>query len=220
MHALQFFIDGKWVGRVPPQRWPVINPATEELFAAIALGHAKDDRAAKTARKTFPAFASLPSRGADRPLQRIADGFDARLEELAETISREIGAPLQFARDAQMCAVGVSAGVFNLVNGDGPTVGYAIAPHPDIDKISFTGSTRAGVAVVQTAAPAVKRTTQELGGKSPNVFLADADFEKAVARGVARCFGNAGQAPATGGNGPLRPRGVSKGQGHGQRCLR
>ncbi len=88
---------------------------------------------------------------------------------------------------------GVPAGVFNLVNGDGPTVGAALASHPDIAMVSFTGSTRAGISVAQNAAPSVKRVAQELGGKSANVILADADFGNAVTRGVRECFSNSGQ---------------------------
>jgi aldehyde dehydrogenase (NAD+) len=87
----------------------------------------------------------------------------------------------------------VPAGVFNLVNGDGPTVGQRIASHPDVDMVSFTGSTRAGVLVAQAAAPTVKRVAQELGGKSPNILLPDTDFERSVTLGIARCFGNSGQ---------------------------
>ncbi len=88
---------------------------------------------------------------------------------------------------------GVPAGVFNLVNGDGPTVGEAMSAHPDIDMMSFTGSTRAGIAVAKAAADTVKRVTQELGGKSANIILEDADFAKAVSRGVAGCMVNSGQ---------------------------
>ena len=87
----------------------------------------------------------------------------------------------------------IPAGVFNLVSGDGPTVGAAISAHPDVDMVSFTGSTRAGVAVAQAAAPTVKRVTQELGGKSANIILGDADLEKAVKLGVQECFRNTGQ---------------------------
>ncbi|MBI1212228.1 MAG: aldehyde dehydrogenase family protein [Alphaproteobacteria bacterium] len=87
----------------------------------------------------------------------------------------------------------VPAGVFNLVNGDGPTVGQAIASHPGVDMVSFTGSTRGGIAVAKTAADTVKRVTQELGGKSANIILEDADLQKAVAGGVLNCFSNSGQ---------------------------
>jgi aldehyde dehydrogenase (NAD+) len=88
---------------------------------------------------------------------------------------------------------GVPAGVFNLINGDGPGVGSALSGHPDIAMVSFTGSTRAGVLVAQNAAPTVKRVAQELGGKSANILLDDTDFEKAVASGASDMFENTGQ---------------------------
>ncbi len=88
---------------------------------------------------------------------------------------------------------GVPAGVFNLVNGDGPGVGTALSGHPDIAMVSFTGSTRAGILVAQNAAPTVKRVAQEMGGKSANILLDDADFEKAVKKGAEECFENTGQ---------------------------
>ena len=90
-------------------------------------------------------------------------------------------------------AAGVPAGVFNLVNGDGPTVGAALSSHPDVDMVSFTGSTRAGIEVAKNAAPTVKRVAQELGGKSPNIILDDADLEKAVTHGVVSMMNNSGQ---------------------------
>tara|TARA_R110002073_G_scaffold63504_1_gene159108 strand:- start:4902 stop:6329 length:1428 start_codon:yes stop_codon:yes gene_type:complete len=92
-----------------------------------------------------------------------------------------------------MDEAGVPAGVFNLVNGDGPTVGTALSQHPDVSMMSFTGSTRAGSLVAQNAAPTVKRVTQELGGKSPNIVLDDADLEAAVTRGVMHMYQNTGQ---------------------------
>src|SRR5215469_16314642 len=88
---------------------------------------------------------------------------------------------------------GVPAGVFNLVNGDGPTVGEALSSHPGIDMMSFTGSTRAGIAVAKAAADTVKRVAQELGGKSANIVLEDADLQKAVAGGVMQMMTNSGQ---------------------------
>jgi len=88
---------------------------------------------------------------------------------------------------------GLPAGVFNLINGDGPTVGEAISSHPGIDMVSFTGSTRAGILVAKAAADTVKRVTQELGGKSANVLLDDADLATAVREGVIACFANSGQ---------------------------
>ncbi|MEP5247761.1 MAG: aldehyde dehydrogenase family protein, partial [Alphaproteobacteria bacterium] len=90
-------------------------------------------------------------------------------------------------------AAGVPKGVFNLVNGDGPGVGSAISSHPDIDMVSFTGSTRAGILVAKAAADTVKRVAQELGGKSPNIILDDADLQKAVTGGVLGVMQNSGQ---------------------------
>jgi acyl-CoA reductase-like NAD-dependent aldehyde dehydrogenase len=89
--------------------------------------------------------------------------------------------------------IGLPAGVFNLVTGVGPVVGEAIAAHPDVDMVSFTGSTRAGKRVSEVAAQTVKRVALELGGKSANVILEDADLEKAVSDGVGKCFLNSGQ---------------------------
>ena len=88
---------------------------------------------------------------------------------------------------------GVPAGVFNLVNGDGPTVGVALSSHPDVDMMSFTGSTRAGIEVAKNAAPTVKRVAQELGGKSANIILDDADFQAAISRDVFGMCMNSGQ---------------------------
>ena len=92
-----------------------------------------------------------------------------------------------------MHEAGVPRGVFNLVNGTGPEVGAALSSHPDIDMVSFTGSTRAGTDVARNAAATVKRVAQELGGKSANIILPDADLEQAVSQGVMGCFGNTGQ---------------------------
>jgi aldehyde dehydrogenase (NAD+) len=92
-----------------------------------------------------------------------------------------------------MEAAGTPKGVFNLINGDGPSVGTPMSAHPGIDMMSFTGSTRAGILVAKAAADTVKRVTQELGGKSPNIILPDADFEAAVSTGVNLCFSNTGQ---------------------------
>lgn len=103
-------------------------------------------------------------------------------------------APLSSIVFAEMMdAAGFPAGVFNMVNGDGPTVGAALSAHPGIDMMSFTGSTRAGIAVSKAAADSVKRVTLELGGKSPNLVFADADIEDAVVRGLDHCFENTGQ---------------------------
>jgi aldehyde dehydrogenase (NAD+) len=92
-----------------------------------------------------------------------------------------------------MDKAGVPAGVFNLVHGDGPGVGVALSKHPDVDMVSFTGSTRAGVEIARNAAPTVKRVAQELGGKSPNILIDDAGFGDAVRKGAAGITGNSGQ---------------------------
>jgi aldehyde dehydrogenase (NAD+) len=92
-----------------------------------------------------------------------------------------------------MDAAGVPKGVFNLVNGEGATVGAALSAHPEVDMMSFTGSTRAGILVAKAAADTVKRVHQELGGKSPNILLADADFATAVPAGISHVFANSGQ---------------------------
>ncbi|MEN5114853.1 aldehyde dehydrogenase family protein [Brevundimonas diminuta] len=92
-----------------------------------------------------------------------------------------------------MHAAGVPAGVFNMINGDGPGVGAALSSHPGVDMVSFTGSTRAGIEVARNAAPTIKRVHQELGGKSANIILDDADIPAAVAAGVAHVMNNSGQ---------------------------
>ena len=89
--------------------------------------------------------------------------------------------------------VGFPPGVFNMVYGDGPVIGPALCAHPEVDMVSFTGSTGAGIAVAKAAADTVKRVVQELGGKSPNIIFADCKVAEAVARGVRRCFNNTGQ---------------------------
>ena len=92
-----------------------------------------------------------------------------------------------------MHEAGVPKGVFNLVNGDGPSVGQKLAEHPDVDMMSFTGSARAGIIVAKAAADTVKRVAQELGGESANILLPDVDLEAAVRHGVSACFINSGQ---------------------------
>ena len=275
-HCRQFYIDGAWVDPAGVDELPVINPATEEAITRISLGSATDvDKAVAAAKRAFASYSGTAPASRLALLQAIIEVYKSRVEELAETISREMGAPLGLSRAAQapvgvwhlsemvnvlrtfrfeelkgstllrkepigvcglitpwnwpmnqtVCKVapaiaagctmvlkpseisplsaylfteilheaGVPAGVFNMVNGDGPTVGSAIASHPDVAMVSFTGSTRAGVAVASAAASTVKRVTQELGGKSANILLDDADFEKAVTDGVRGCFLNSGQ---------------------------
>ena len=272
----QFYIDGKWVAPTTPNDFPVTNPATEETIATISLGSAADvDKAVAAARRAFETFSETSREERLELLQRIIAAYQSKYDEMVETISQEMGAPMWLSRAAQAAAgmghffemskvlatfpfeeqkgstlmrkepigvcglitpwnwpvnqiackvapalaagctmvlkpsevaplsgylftqilheAGVPAGVFNMVNGDGPTVGAAIASHPGIDMVSFTGSTRAGVAVATAAAPTVKRVTQELGGKSANIILDDADVASAVAAGVQACVMNSGQ---------------------------
>jgi len=273
---LQFYIDGQWVEPTEPRTLDVINPATEEPVARISLGGEKDvDRAVAAARRAFDGFSQTSREERIALLRSVVEAYQKRYDELAETISLEMGAPFGLSKAAQaatglghlsqaievlgayefekpfgttlvrrvpigvcgfitpwnwpvnqiFCKVapalaagctmvlkptevapqsgmlvaqilhdaGVPPGVFNLVNGDGPGVGQAIAAHPDVDMVSFTGSTRAGIEVARAAAPTVKRVAQELGGKGPNVILDDADLEKAVAAGVGGCMMNSGQ---------------------------
>ena len=103
-------------------------------------------------------------------------------------------APLSAILFTELLAeAGLPRGVFNLINGEGPTVGDAISSHPDIELVSFTGSTAAGIKVAQSAAPSVKRVCQELGGKGPNILLPGANLEEAIPAGVLRAFTNSGQ---------------------------
>ncbi|MCW3007133.1 MAG: aldehyde dehydrogenase, partial [Solirubrobacterales bacterium] len=253
-HAEQLYIDGAWVEPSSPRRLEVINPATEKAIATIALGGEEDvDRAVAAARRAFETFSITTREERIALLRRVIDAYTARMEDIAQAVSLEMGAPIGLARAAQapaglghlqatlaalenaefeeqigsttvvyepvgVCAfitpwnwplnqimakvapalatgctmilkpseiaplnalivaevldeAGVPAGVFNLVNGDGPTVGAALSAHADVDMVSFTGSTRAGIEVARNAAPTVKRVAQELGGKSANIVL-------------------------------------------------
>src|SRR2546428_3906459 len=272
----QFYIDRKWVDPAEVYDFEVINPATEEPIATISLGGPADvDQAVAAAKRAFATYSESTVDQRLAFLQRIIEVYQSKIEEMAESISQEMGARISLSRAAQApaglahlleivkvlerfkfedlkgstlmrkepigvcglitpwnwpmnqiaCKVApalaagcsmvlkpseiaplsaylfaqildeadVPPGVFNLVNGDGPTVGSAIAAHADVAMVSFTGSTRAGVAVASAAAPSVKRVTQELGGKSANIILDDADLENAVTEGVQACFRNTGQ---------------------------
>ena len=275
-HNLQFYIDGAWVEPAQVHTLDVIDPSNEDAFAKIALGAKADvDRAVTAAKRAFATFGFTSREERLALLRGIVDIYKRRAADLAEAVSREMGAPRPFALSNQVgiglshlqkmvetlesfefervlkgslvvkepigvvgmitpwnwplnqitCKVapalaagctmvlkpseiapldaiifaeildeaGVPKGVFNLVNGDGPTVGQAIASHPDVDMVSFTGSTRAGILVAKAAADTVKRVHQELGGKSANILFPDVDFAVAVRKGVAGCFGNSGQ---------------------------
>jgi aldehyde dehydrogenase (NAD+) len=275
-HHAQFFIGGRWLDPATPVLLDVIDPSTEQPFTRIAAGSKEDvDRAVAAARSAFQTFSHSTREERLALLRRILEAYNERSEELAEAVSQEMGAPLPFAREAQVwagrvhleatiealesyefrrvrgttlivkepigvaalitpwnwplnqivckvgpalaagCAIvlkpseiapvsgilfaeiveaaGAPAGVFNLVNGTGPNVGQVMAAHPDVDMVSLTGSTRAGIIVAKAAADTVKRVAQELGGKSPNIILPDADFTAAVRNGALACFANSGQ---------------------------
>jgi aldehyde dehydrogenase (NAD+) len=257
-------------------RIDVVNPATGEVVATVpAGGPAEVDRAVAAARAAFPGWSGTDVAARVAVVQRISEGLKARREEIAGTITAEMGSPIAFSRMVQAAVpvatsagvaalaadfpwteevgnslvvrepvgvvgaitpwnyplhqivakvapallagntlvlkpteiapltagilaeitveAGLPAGVFNVVHGTGPVVGEAIAAHPDVDMISFTGSTRAGKRVSVVASDTVKRVALELGGKSANVILEDADLAKAVKVGLANAYINGGQ---------------------------
>jgi len=275
----QFYIDGAWVDPLEGTDLDVVDPSTEERVATISLGGDRDtDAAVAAASAAFVTWSQSSKAVRLALMQRILEVYTARSDEMGETISREMGAPIDMSRSAQsgsgsshikafirtlegyaferelrpdtprdrilhepigVCALitpwnwpmnqvalkvlpaiatgctmvlkpselsplsgmlfadilheaGVPAGVFNLVNGDGPGVGTRLSGHPDVAMVSFTGSSRAGIAISKNAADTLKRVSLELGGKGANIVFADAP-EDAVANGVARCFNNTGQ---------------------------
>lgn len=272
----EFFIGGEWTSPRHQNALPVINPATEEELATISLGDEQDVAAAVQAAKTaFKTYGKSSRNERLALLKSVIEKYQVRIGEVAETISKEMGAPIGLSTQAQAasglahlsaahaileafpfeeergstqiikepigvcgfitpwnwpinqiaCKVapalatgctavlkpseiaplsamvfadilreaGLPPGVFNLLNGAGPTVGQAIAAHPDIDMVSFTGSNRGGIAVAKAAADSVKRVSQELGGKSAHIILDDADLQSAVNAGVMGCMLNSGQ---------------------------
>lgn len=275
-HMEKFYINGAWVEPHSKARMGVENPATEEIVAQVAIGDQADiDAAIAAAKAAFPSWTVTPVAERIAHLKRILEIYNDMYEEFAQVMSTEMGAPIEWARNAQawagqvhieatikaaeemaweymrgstrivhegigVCALitpwnwpmnqiackvapalvagctmvlkpseiaplsgvlfahvcheaGLPPGVFNLVNGTGPEVGARMSSHPDVDMVSFTGSTRAGTAVAAAAAPTVKRVAQELGGKSPNIILPSADLAAAVKAGVEACFANTGQ---------------------------
>ena len=273
---LKFYIDGKWVDPVESKTVDTVNPATEEVSGAIALGSAADvDRAVKAARVAFTSWSKTSREERLKVLGRILVEYQKRVGDLAAAVTEEMGAPKGLANGFQVglglghlntaievlksfkfeeqrgatlfvkepigvcgmitpwnwpinqvtvkvfpalatgCtivlkpsqeshfsaqilaeifdAAGVPAGVFNLIQGKGSVVGAAMAGHPGIDMISITGSEAAGIEVAKSAASSVKRVCQELGGKSANVVLDDADFAANVAKGVTGMMVNSGQ---------------------------
>src|SRR5215204_5203247 len=203
VNRTKFYIDGAWVDPAVMKTVPVVNPATEEPMYDVAVGSKADvDKAVAAARRAFETFSVAAREEHIAQLEKIIDAYKARSKEISAAIAAGctmILKPSEFTPTSAlifaevMHAAGVPKGVFNLVNGLGPEVGVAMSEHPGIDMISFTGSTRAGIDVAKRAANTVKRVSQELGGKSPNVILEDADFTKAVSGGVAQVFNNSGQ---------------------------
>jgi aldehyde dehydrogenase (NAD+) len=272
----KFYINGEWRKAIGSATATVVNPATEQPIAEVALGDDEDVACAvAAARQAFAGWSITPPVERAALLDRVHDLLLERLELFAQALTCEMGAAITSARGAQVplaaehirvardnlaiypfitqrgstaimreaigvcglitpwnwpiyqitaevgpalaagCTValkpselsplsallfaevmddaGSPPGVFNLVNGTGPIVGAALASHPQVDMISITGSTRAGVLVAQAAAPSVKRVAQELGGKSPNIILPDADLRRAVPLGVGAAFRNLGQ---------------------------
>ncbi len=275
-NAQKFYINGEWVEPSTSTTLEVINPATEQPISSIAMGGQEDvDRAVAAARKAFESYSTTTREERIALLTRIIEVYGTRMNDIADVVSKEVGAPGALAQGAQapvgaahlmqalealskfefdevigtttvvyepvgVCAfitpwnwplnqivakvapalaagctmvlkpsevaplnaiifaevldeASVPPGVFNLVNGDGATVGAALSAHPDVDMVSFTGSTRAGIEVAKNAAPTVKRVAQELGGKSANIILDDADLEAVVSRDVAGMYVNSGQ---------------------------
>jgi acyl-CoA reductase-like NAD-dependent aldehyde dehydrogenase len=272
----KLYIDGSWVASTGKGTIDVLDSATEEVIGRIPDGSPQDvDKAVAAAKKAFPGWAATDKEERAKYLQRITEGLQARMGDIANIVAREVGMPINLSMMIQAglptmtfgsmgqlidstpfeeqigsslivrepvgvvgaitpwnyplhqiaakvapalaagCTVvlkpsevaplnafilaeiihevGLPAGVFNLVTGTGPVVGEAIAGHPDVDMVSFTGSTRAGRRVSELAAQNVKRVTLELGGKSPNVILDDADLQQAVSDGVGKAFLNSGQ---------------------------
>jgi acyl-CoA reductase-like NAD-dependent aldehyde dehydrogenase len=272
----KIFIGGEWVEPRGSERLEVINSTTEEVMGTTPGCTAEDvDRAVVAAREAFETWSRTSREERAGHISAIAAGLGERSEEIAATISQELGMPLKLSQIIQVglpiaqmasmprlmeeiaweeeignsrvlrepigvigaitpwnyplnqivakvapalaagCTVvlkpseivplnafllaevieaaGLPAGVFNLVTGLGPEVGEAIAAHPGIDMVSFTGSTRAGKRVSELASATVKPVAMELGGKSPNLILDDADLARAVPDGVAKCFLNSGQ---------------------------
>ena len=270
------FIGGEWVAGTAKNSIEVLNPATEQRIGRVPSGTAEDiDVAARAARAAFEGWSTTPTAERAAILLEIHEGLAARADEIAETITAEVGMPIKLSKIIQAGspigqfkgmakvlsayefeqdirnsrivreAVGVvgcitpwnyplhqiaakvapalaagctvvlkpsevaplnaiilaeviagtrlPAGVFNLVNGEGPVVGEAIARHPEIDMVSFTGSTGAGRRVSELAAATVKRVTLELGGKSAAILLDDADMTKAVKGVFGACYLNSGQ---------------------------
>jgi acyl-CoA reductase-like NAD-dependent aldehyde dehydrogenase len=206
----RIYIGGEWVASSGKGVLEVINSTTEEVMGSIPDGTAQDvDLAVTAAREAFEGWSQTPVPERAEWIGRIAGALGDRGEEIAVLIAQEVGMPLKLAGMIQ-------AGLPTMDFGSMPeimaemqweqeignslvirepvgVVGEAMSSHPGIDMISFTGSTAAGRAVSAAAAGTVKRVALELGGKSPNVILDDADLQAAITDGVAKCFLNSGQ---------------------------
>ncbi|MBI3906505.1 MAG: aldehyde dehydrogenase family protein [Pseudomonas fluorescens] len=189
------FIDGRWQTPSGQGIAEVINPATEEVCGSVPLGDELDvENAVAAARRAFSSWSRTPSSVRAGYIRALADQLRNRADEMAAVITTELGMPVQWCRSVQVDGpIAGPAGVFNLVSGPGSKVGEALAKHPDVDMVSFTGSTGAGVRVAQAAAPSVKRVCLELGGKSPLLIAEDADLAAAVRYGVQDVMINSGQ---------------------------
>lgn len=271
----KLFIGNQWVASATPGSIPVVNATTEDIMASVPVGDAADvDRAVAAARAAFDTWSAMAPESRAALIGKVADGLEARADEIAQVITGETGMPIRLSSRIQVaapiaawrayadmasrapalerighsvveyvpvgvigcitpwnyplhqvtgkvaaalaagCTVvlkpseiaplsahilteviaqsGLPAGVFNLVSGGG-AVGAALVSHPDVDMISFTGSTATGRAIAACAAETVKRVALELGGKSAAIVLDDADLALAVKAAVGSCFLNSGQ---------------------------
>jgi len=278
MHHNKFYIAGKWVEPQSEDRWPLVNPATEQVVAHIPMASEADVNAAVAAAKAaFPSYSQTTVSQRIQWFKRLLDIYRANADAITDAMIMEIGCPRSFTHEVQtpcgdghievmievlesfqfehpsprggstivhepvgVCALitpwnwpinqvvakvlpslasgctcvlkpseesalsailfaqmldeaGFPAGAFNLINGNGEIAGNSMSAHPDIELVSFTGSTRAGKLVQANGVETVKRVVLELGGKSANILFADADIDAAVAFSADACFSNAGQ---------------------------
>src|SRR5436190_793690 len=178
----QLLINNEWRDAAGGRTMDVINPATEEVIATVgAAGQEDVDAAVTAARAAFEGpWGKMSARERGRLLSKLADRVMERADELAAPET-----PLTALALGEIAIeVGLPPGVLNVLTGPGADVGQALVAHPGIDKIAFTGGTNTGKAIMRSAADTLKRITLELGGKSPNIVLADADL--AAARRGAR----------------------------------
>src|SRR5437868_1800763 len=205
------YVNGQWVSSVSLEAFPVYDPSTEEVIAEVASSHAADvDKAVKAARAAFDSgpWATTTAQDRGRILFKLAEKVRQNAAQLAELECRNTGKPIVEAEfdiaDVATCfeyyggLANKVTGVVNIVNGFGETAGAAIVAHPNVDKIAFTGSAAVGKIIVKSAAETLKRVTLELGGKSPNIFFPDADWEAAVDGALFGVFINQGEVCSAG----------------------